>query len=111
MTNLLDLQSAYTTQVTTEKDGKLNWVVYNEDRKKLAELPKELNDSQMFAILDFAKEFELQAFNTGMFHMKSQKDDEIKMILDRGNKQLQELRDENARLATKLEKFIISEEI
>ena len=110
MTNLIDLQTAYPTQLTTEQDGKLDWVVYDTARQKLAELPKELTDSQMFAIMDFARKFELQAFNIGMFHMKSQKDEEIKKILERGNAQLQELRDENTRLALALEQHIIGEE-
>lgn len=108
--NLIDLQTAHVTQLTKEGEGKLPWIVYSEDRRNLAELPGELTESQVFTVMDFAKQYELEAFNIGIEFMKKQKNDEISQIINRGNAQLEELREENQRLANKLEKFIISEE-
>ena len=66
MKDLIHLQHAHTTQYTDGSE-KSNWKVrQNITSEDLAELPAELNEGQVFAILDFARKFELIAFNEGI---------------------------------------------
>ena len=109
MTNLIELQTSYATQLTTEEGGTQDWIIYAADKSKLAVLPKELRDNEVFAVLDFARKYELEAFNRGIEFMKKQKDDEIRELRASVSIALNQLRDENSRLANKLEQLIIEE--
>ena len=63
--DLIDLQTASITQSTTEGYIKSEWTVQkNITNEKLFELPKNFNETEIFKIMEFARKFELIAFNT-----------------------------------------------
>lgn len=95
MKDLIDLQNAHVTQITNETIGKSAWKVrQNITSKDLHELPANLNEKDVFACLDFARKFELIAFNVGINYQKQ-------MV----NNQVQILEQENNRLAIIIEKL------
>lgn len=105
----LPLQNAYANQFS-ENGQKTNWCLISSDQRPLGEWPKELNESQFFHILDFVRKYELNAYEIG-------RNDELikaKAYINEMKKQyehiLKELRDENTKLATKLEELIIGQE-
>ena len=93
MKDLIDLQNAHVTQITTEQAGKSAWKVrQNITSKDLAELPAHLNEKDVFTCLDFARRFELIAFNAGIGFQKTQLKNEV-----------QAMAQENIRLAAVIE--------
>lgn len=65
-TEYILLAHAHVNQ-TTIKGEKTDWSVEaNKTNKQLAVLPKSLTDAEVFSILDFARKYELEAFNTGI---------------------------------------------
>jgi len=71
MKEYVDLQSAHVTQLTTEKDGKSGWKVRkNITDDFLYELPGHFSEKDVFTVLDFARKFELIAFNAGIQFQK-----------------------------------------
>lgn len=68
--DLIDLQHANVFQLTTNGIGGRWRVRRNITGETLFELPAELTDQQVFAVLEFARRFELKAFNVGIAHGK-----------------------------------------
>lgn len=109
--DLIPLQRAHVNQYTTEKEGKTPWEVQeNETNGLLAVLPRELTEQQVFAVLHFARKFELLALNIGLNHSH-------KELMDSWNKEknnlllvIKGLEQSNERLANKLASFIGEEE-
>jgi len=103
---MLDLASCHITQHTNNNE-KTDWSVQlNETNEEIFKLSKKLNENEVFGIIDFAKKYELEAFNKGI---KFQKDKQNKVLKDTIDKQLQlinTLKSENERLATILDKRI-----
>ena len=96
MKEYIDLQSAHITQYTTEQDGKSAWKVrQNITSKDLFEFPGHLSEKDIFTCLEFARKFELIAFNTGIQFQK-----------DVQKEQIQIARQENERLAAALDKLM-----
>jgi uncharacterized protein YlaN (UPF0358 family) len=63
---LIKLQSANMHQVTV-KDQKQDWLIrQNMTNVVLDTFPANMTDEQMFKIMDFARKFELEAFNAGI---------------------------------------------
>ena len=90
----IKLQSAHATQISSEKNGKGAWKIReNITSKDLFELPGHISEKDIFTILDFAKKFELEAFNAGIQFGKN---------INKTN--LQIARNENNRLSSILEK-------
>lgn len=71
MKRLIDLQTAYATQITSEKDGKGEWIVYNVDKEEIYRLPKEYTEKQVMEAIHLGRKFELIAFNKGVNFQKS----------------------------------------
>jgi hypothetical protein len=75
MKDLIQLQNANMFQETKTATGdKTDWLVReNLTDEVLATFPSKTSDQDMFAIIHFAREFELKAFNAGIDFAKQQK--------------------------------------
>jgi hypothetical protein len=110
MKDLIVLQNCHVTQVTNNgQKGK--WKVReNITSNDLFELSEKFTDEDVNNILSFAKTYEQIAFESGISFQKKLSakmyEDKIKEL----TRFIQIAREENNRLATKLEKFILSEE-
>lgn len=106
--DLIDLQQAHVTQFTTESGAKKGpWLVrQNITSKDLAELPSYLSEADVFTILDFARKYELLAFNIGIDFGKKKTVKVYKTLLDRLELKLKMATEENERLAGILDKHI-----
>jgi len=69
--DLMELQTAYATQLTTEQDGKGEWIVYNNKKQEIYRFPANWNEKQVMAAIHFGRRFELIAFNKGVEFQKS----------------------------------------
>jgi len=108
--DLIHLQHSHITQYTNG-DEKSEWKVRkNITSEDLAELPKELTEDEIFKVMEFARKFEIIAFNEGIKLGKKEMKKAYDTIIERLEDNIKLAREENERLATKLEKFIISEE-
>ena len=100
------LQASCVQQRLHATKGKLDWEVFDNKNNKLYELPKELNDPQIFAIQDYVRKFELNAFNQGAEEMKNElikKFNEQKALWEFNFKNL---KSENERLSAALNKLV-----
>ena len=109
-TDFIYLQNAHVTQHTSN-GIKTEWKIeQNISNELLGSLPPQLTEDTVFAILNFARKYELIAFNEGI---KVGKDKTVKvydeMITTIGNK-LAIATEENIRLAEALERHIIFQE-
>jgi len=104
-TTNMDLQKAYITQTTTERDGKSEWVVYSGNGDEMHRLPSTLDEKQAMGIIHFGRKFELKALDEGIAHERECNKEE----LEKYRKQIKVLADENIRLSNMLNKLIISE--
>lgn len=108
--NLIDLQAAHVTQYT-DNNKKGSWLIrQNITSKDLFELPGKFSEKEVFMILDFARKFELLAFNVGIGYAKQLKNQVLMGHIELLKNKLKLAAEENERLATALEKHIISEE-
>lgn len=109
--DIIHLQNAHVTQYTNEGTNKTEWKVRkNITSEDLFELPSDLTEAEVFKILEFAREFELIAFNEGIKLGKDKTKKGYESIIQRLENNIMLAREENIRLATTLEKFIVSEE-
>ncbi len=93
---LLPLQAANAFQLT-EKGRKLDWLVRkNITGETLASLPANISDQAMMASLNFARKYELEAFNIGIRFQKGKQNALMK-------EHINTLIEENERLAGLLE--------
>lgn len=103
---LIDLQSA-NVEVIERLGEPTKWNVRkNISGESLKVFEANITNDFMFSILNFAREFELKAFNIGIAHQKGKANvllkDKIRILMG-VNK---ELADENIRLATLLENLL-----
>ena len=111
MKDLIDLQNAHVTQFTNETSGKSAWKVRkNITNEDLFDLPKDLCEKDVFTILDFAKKFELIAFNKGINFQKEQSNKIINQQRQEFDTRITLARQENERLANKLGQLIGEQE-
>lgn len=104
---LIPLAAAHVNQITTEKDGKSDWEVQeNETNMPLGVLPKTFSESEVFTVLHFARKYELLAFNIGMKHMSKELFSQWNQERDKLIKVIKELEIANIKLADKLGTFI-----
>lgn len=110
MNNIIDLAAAHVTQYSDTK-GKSKWHVrQNITSKDLFELPGELTEAQVFKIMNFARKFELIAFNAGITFGKQKIKDIYDPVIAQLRANLELAKQENERLADILQKHIKSEE-
>jgi hypothetical protein len=107
--DLIDLQSAHATQLTNS-GIRGDWVIKkNITGESLQAFPGTIDDSTMFGILNFAKEYELIAFNEGIKFQKGKDNEFLSAQIKTLKGVNQELADENIRLASILENLIPEE--
>ena len=107
-TDIIHLQHAHITQYTDEGD-KTAWKVRkNITSEDLAELPGNFTEDEVFKVMEFAREFELVAFQEGIRLGKKETKGVLGPFIINLQKELQMIRGENERLSTTLEKFILS---
>lgn len=100
---LIDLQSAHATQLTN-KGVKGDWKIRkNITSEDIHTLPSHLSDQQVFGILNFARKYELIAFNEGIKFQKSRQNEYYVDQINVKDKLLEEFAAENERLSTILE--------
>ncbi len=104
------LAHAHVNQITA-KGVKGDWKIEaNKTNDLLGTLPNSLDESQVFSIMDFVREYELIAFNVGIALGKEKQkeiDDRIELELTR---KLEIASEENERLAEVLDKLTRNKE-
>lgn len=105
----VDLQSAHVTQLNSG-GSKGEWVVKkNITGDHLYSFAATINDKDMFAVLNFARHFELVAFNSGIKFQKDKNNEYLTAQLSEVKRINLEFADENVRLATLLENLLPEE--
>jgi len=101
---LIYLQHSHITQHT--KNGiKGEWMIKkNETCEVLQVLPAYITDADMFIIINFAKKYELDAFNAGITLQKDKQNVFLKAQVEELKNSIYQLSVENERLATILDK-------
>ena len=96
---MLDLSTIHVTQ-HSNGHTKTDWSVQlNETNEEIFVLPKTLNEKQVFAIMDFAKKYELIAFNKGINFQKGKENSILKEKIDTQNMVIEQLKKENERMS------------
>ena len=104
MKDMIKLQNAHITQ-HTNGHIKSDWSIEeNITDEKLASFESTVGDKLMFKILNFAREFELEAFNVGISYGKKVTVDVYAKKIDNLMEAIGEMRAENERLSTALQK-------
>ena len=103
MESLIDLATSHVTQhinghVKSEWGVKLN----NTD-DVIQTFPKHFTDSEIFMIMDFAKKYELQAFNAGINFGKKKTVEVYNKKLDELYEAVEYMKKENERISSALE--------
>jgi hypothetical protein len=108
--DIIHLQNAHVTQYSGI-NGKSNWKIRkNITNEDLAELPGHLTEKDVFQILDVARKFELIAFNEGIVLGKKISKNLYEPVIDKYKEFQIIAKEENERLADKLEQLIGSKE-
>ncbi len=105
-TILIDLAQSCVQQLTHRERGKLDWQVFNDDGEQIYTLDSKYNEKQIFEIQDYAKKFELIAFNVGIDFMKDKKNKEMQELKAKYDAVIKEMRIENEKVVEKLNVFI-----
>ena len=106
MTEYIELQSAHMSQHSSN-GVKTPWsILTNGDEQKLGEFPNTVSDELMFKIMNFAKKYELKAFNAGIDFQKDKQNEFLNSRIDQLKDVNTALAMENERLASILEKHI-----
>ena len=104
MTDLIDLQAAHVNQGTKD-NVKSMWVVRkNITSERLGDLPKRFTEAEVFHVLNFARKYELIAFNAGIQHAKSLANGILKEEILTLRSEIKALSENNEYLAKVLEK-------
>ena len=104
--DLIQLATANVTQNTTGHE-KTEWIVKeNITEATLASLPKHLSESDIFAIIGFARKYELSALNIGINFQKGKQNEVLVNKLKVLESACKEMADENERLSGLLENLI-----
>lgn len=102
---MIDLQHSHVTQSLTGHKKSPWSVQQNITNKELAQLPAHLTDDVVFAIMRFAKKYELLAFNRGIEFGKDVQMAVYQPLIDQLNKKIKLGREENERLAEALDRL------
>ena len=103
---LIDLQSAHVTQ-TTEQGVRSDWnVKKNITGEVLHVFPPSISDTLMFEVLNFAKKYELLAFNEGINFQKGKQNEFLSAQITELVGVNRELGAENVRVTTILENLL-----
>lgn len=101
--SLVELADSHVTQ-HTNGHLKSEWKVYTADNDKpLVQFPSTYTENDVFRIMDFAKKYELKALNAGISFQKDKQNGVLKEIIDNQKKLIEDLKEDNERLASALE--------
>ncbi len=104
-TEFIHLQNSHVNQ-QTQGHVKSPWSVQkNITNEELAEFPPHIQDNDMFLIMNFAKKFELIAFNEGINFGKKRQNDILNPFIEELKHNLKLAREENERLAETLDRL------
>lgn len=107
---LISLAHANMFQLT-HRNKKNEWLIRkNITNEELFKFPSHFNEQEMFLILNFARKFELIAFNTGINFEKKKSQEFLNNIIKDNNNKLSIARGENERLSAKLMQLIGEQE-
>lgn len=110
MDELIELQSAHSTQYTKHGVPSDWYIKENITGKQLHVLPGSISDKDLFAVLDFARIYELKAFNAGIMYAKRQHNAPLVNENRFLREQLAEVLKHDAELAEKLEQLLTTQE-
>ena len=103
MQNIIDLAGTYVAQ-NTSGHIKTEWKVnLNGTETTIQTFPSHFTENEIFAIMDFAKKYELEAFNKGVRFGNKNTVDAYEAKLDAKNNIINKLEMENERLAEALD--------
>ena len=101
--DMIDLANAHVTQHTSNS-VKSPWSVEaNITDAPLGKFPSHYTEAQMFEILDFAKKYELEAFNTGVQYGKQIANGVQEPKIEQLLKRIDLMKEENERISAALE--------
>lgn len=101
----IKLAHAHVNQHTT-KGVKTDWKVEaNKTNEYLGVFPKKLDHNEVFDILNFARKFELDAFNIGVHFGKEEYKKTFENTISEFKQKLEEAAKENERLADALDRL------
>lgn len=100
---LIQLQSCHMTQHSGD-NGKSPWSIEeNITNDKLGELPRNLSEKEVFAIIHFARDYELKALNAGIKFQKGKNNEYLKSQIHELKIAVKGLMLENEKLAEALD--------
>lgn len=100
----IKLQTAHCTQHTNE-GLKGDWKVEeNETNDNLFVFPPNISDELMFQIMNFARKYELDAFNAGINFQKGKQNAVLQQIINEQKAVIEALGHDNNRLAEVIDK-------
>ena len=103
---LIDLQAAHVNQYTTQ-GVKTDWFVeQNITNDSMHTFSNRLTDNDMFSVMDFARKYELIAFNTGITFQKGKQNEVLVAEIAQLKIAIKDLAGENTRLASILDHHI-----
>ena len=103
---MMKLQQCQLNQV----EGK-EWYLRNSENETLTILPQKLDDGEVIAILEFAKEHEKAAFESGWLEgMKKEKENHARQLTYHQNR-ITSLEHHNAMLAKKIDDLLTNGEV
>lgn len=101
---LIKLQSAHCTQHTSE-GVKSDWKVEeNATNDNLFVFPPNISDELMFQIMNFARKYELDAFNAGIQFQKGKQNEVLQQTINEQLAVIEALGHDNNRLAESIDK-------
>jgi hypothetical protein len=100
MKSELILYTSYCKQIT-HKGVKADWILFDKNDKEIHRFPKDYTEKKIFEILDFAKKFELDAFNKGVIFQKKMQPHNVNAL----NSVVRQLKNENETLLTENERI------
>jgi hypothetical protein len=103
--NDLTLKSVYANQFGVGPD-RTDWNIITKEQIKIGEWPKSLNEQEFFHVLDFARKYELEAYEKGVADEKMRTSAYLHEFKRRYDLLVRDLSDANERLAAKLADLI-----
>lgn len=107
---LIPLQLAHMTQHTLSGIPGDWYVRENITGRDLHTLPSTISDRDMFALMDFSREFELEAFNTGIKFQKQQQNAYLQARIDELVRLLEAEAVRSNSLSLQLQQLMVSQE-
>lgn len=108
------LKTAYVQQLTTEKDGKGDWILYNEKDEEIHRFPANWDEHKVMSVVNFGRKFELLAFNKGIEFQKKQQPLEHKSLQNIAKNlkiENERLLKENEKIGNELDRIALANEV